>query len=554
MKLYKSLALYSFAALLIGATSCQKNFESRNTNPAGMENEQIPLGPRFVIPMQTVVFNVGNTDYEYQLIQNLNGDVFSGYMMSPTPYGGNINNLNYFMMIGWNGLAFEKGNSNIIKPIGIILNESWRINYVEYAQIAKIIRVAAMHKVTDIYGPIPYSKAGHGGIETPYDSQEDIYKAFFKDLKEASDSLDWFIREDPAYKLSPSRISEFDMVCGGNVALWLKYANTLRLRLAMRVAGVDPTLAKEQAEAAIKAPGGLLQAGDNNVALSHRTVTNPLYVMSDNYTDIRMGAPMESILKGYKDPRIELYFRPVAASEMKNKEGNTIKIEGEYHGIRNGIDIQDKTDYVNATSSIRLSHPTTESPMVWMVISESYFLRAEGALRGWEMGGSAESFYSQGVAADFAAKGISGELNDYLNGTSTAAPYTDLFNKVNSVPEGSKMLNDVTVKWDNSDSKERQLQRIITQKWIAMFPDGHEGWAEFRRTGYPKLFTVMINNSDGTIPTDRFVRRLPFPDSEIRTNKAEVDKAVANLLKGPDTGGTRVWWDIDAIVTGDNKL
>lgn len=556
MKSYKLFSVLLTVGIFIGLSSCMKDFEKINTSPTGMEDKDVPIAPRFLVPQHAVVFNVNNTNFEYQLVQNLNGDMFSGYMMAPTPYGGNKNNLNYFMMIGWNGATFEKGTANFIKPIAIILKESWRVNYSEYAQIAKIIKVAGMHQVTDVYGPIPYSEANKGGTSVPYDSQEEVYKSFFNELGEAIDSLNIFIKTDPAMGLSPSRISEFDRTCGGDVKLWLKFANTLRLRLAIRLAAVAPELAKEQAEAAASDPGGFVQMGDKRIQVTDNTFVNPLYVMSDEYTDCRMGAPAESMLKGYNDPRLEVYYRPVVNKDMKDKNGNKVTIEGQYFGIRNGIDIVDKNDYVDNSSSIRLSKFSSESPVVWMTIAESYFLRAEGALRGWNMGGgSAESFYKDGVIASFSENGLStGQANTYLDGTSTAAPYVDNFNSDNNVPAGSKLLNDVPVKWDNADTKERQLQRIITQKWLAMFPMGHEAWTEFRRTGYPKLFTVMINNSDGTISTEGFIRRLPFPDSEIRTNKQELDKAITNYLNGPDTGGTRLWWDVDAIVTGDNKL
>lgn len=115
-------------------------------------------------------------------------------------------------------------------------------------------------------------------------------------------------------------------------------------------------------------------------------------------------------------------------------------------------------------------------------------------------------------------------------------------NGKNDVPAGSPYLNNVTIAWNDADSFETNLQRIITQKWIAMFPDGQEAWTEYRRTGYPKLFPVINNNSGGTISTALGIRRLPFPSSELSNNAAEVKKAVS-LLSGPDNGGTRLWWD-----------
>ena len=93
------------------------------------------------------------------------------------------------------------------------------------------------------------------------------------------------------------------------------------------------------------------------------------------------------------------------------------------------------------------------------------------------------------------------------------------------------------------ETNEEQLEQIITQKWIAMFPDGQEAWSEFRRTGYPRIFPVVINNSGGDIDTNIQVRRINFVESERNTNTANVDIAVG-YLNGPDTGGTRLWWDV----------
>ena len=90
---------------------------------------------------------------------------------------------------------------------------------------------------------------------------------------------------------------------------------------------------------------------------------------------------------------------------------------------------------------------------------------------------------------------------------------------------------------------EEKLERIITQKWIAIYPDGQEAWSEFRRTAYPKVFPVMINNSGGTINTNKQVRRIPYPASEYRNNANNVNNAVSTLLGGADNGGTQLWWD-----------
>ena len=124
--------------------------------------------------------------------------------------------------------------------------------------------------------------------------------------------------------------------------------------------------------------------------------------------------------------------------------------------------------------------------------------------------------------------------------TSKPTDYVDPANSANNSPA----VETITIKWDGAATNEQQLERIITQKWIAMFPEGQEAWTEFRRTGYPKLFTVVNNNSNGTIDTQTQIRRLAYPQNEYTTNAAAVNAAVT-LLGGADNGGTRVWWDVN---------
>jgi hypothetical protein len=128
---------------------------------------------------------------------------------------------------------------------------------------------------------------------------------------------------------------------------------------------------------------------------------------------------------------------------------------------------------------------------------------------------------------------------------STPAPYVDpkaVTPGQNNVAAGSPWLSTITIKWNDADAFDKKLERIITQKWIAIYPEGQEAWSEFRRTGYPKLFPVVINNSGGKIATNTFVRRVNLPPDEYLTNPKGAERAAATL-GGPDNGGTRLWWD-----------
>jgi hypothetical protein len=233
---------------------------------------------------------------------------------------------------------------------------------------------------------------------------------------------------------------------------------------------------------------------------------------------------MECYLKGFNDPRLAAYF-------LVNKNG-------EYRGIRNGVAISSTSQYADASNF----NMTSTSPIRFMAASEIYFLKAEAALRGWSAGGTAQSLYEQGINTSFTQSSVTSST--YLtDATSTEAPYVDLSSDVNNVPAGSPYLSKITVKWNEADTYQHKLERIITQKWLGLWPDGEEAWAEFRRTNYPVLMPVVVNNSQGTISTTGFIRRLPFSANEYRDNKDEVTKALS-LLNGPDNGGTRLWWDL----------
>lgn len=539
-----------------GLVACTSDFESINTNPNGIKPEDVSLEARFSQPITSVYLNYQNRNYEYQLQQNLNADLYSGYMANPTPFGGNFNNSTYNMNEGWNETPFKAGELYVMKPISVILNSTKEL---DFTSIAKIIRVEAIHRVTDIYGPIPYSQTMQGGTSVPYDTQEMIYKAFLKELEESVNDLTTFVDAGSA---DAKRLSKFDIVCGADHKQWIRFANTLRLRLAMRIVKIEPELAKATAEAAVGHKYGVLNAGDKNVEVIDPTLQNPLNEINYAYGDIRVGASLVSMLKGYSDPRLSKYVRPVGwmvndkgvVQDILGKDGKATGNVGKYVGIRQGIIIPDKSNYVMfSTINMPSGNKNTDqtgnknsisNALPWMKVAESYFLRAEGALRGWNMGGTAKDFYEQGIKVSFDEYGISAtDYNKYIeNDKGVSEDYVDPYNPEYNIAG----LDKATVKWNESASNEEKLHKIINQKWLAMYPEGQEAWSEFRRTGYPKLFPVAVNysgNVNGGIADGEFVKRLRFPRNDNNSNAAEVEKARA-YLNGADNEGTRLWWDV----------
>lgn len=527
MKKYQFLWL---ALLLAVAGSCTGKFEDCNTNPSAatqemMERDNLLIGS-FVIQMQKSVFPVDPNSY--QRAQNLTGDIFGGYFAATNTWNGGRNNSTYAMFDEWNRVAFGVSFTGLM-PNWLQIKKKAEKTQPDAFALAQIIKIANMHRTTDIYGPLPYSDFGTGGLKTKYDSQESIYRSFFNELNVAIDALEDFLEKSPGAR----PLAKFDLIYGGDYVSWLRFANSLKLRLAMRIVYVDPAKAKQYAEEAVNSTYGVITGNAGNALLKDGNgvkITNPLEEIWNMYDDTRMSANMESFLTGYNDPRLPKYFNECTYNNYYTKGG--------YHGVRTGIMVVAQSRYTPAsTPNIYAS-----TPIQWMAAAEIYFLRAEGAMRGWNMGGTAGELYNEGIKASFEQHGAGDAANYTGNATAKPAEYKDPYNGGNRITATSPYLSNITVKWDNVATQEQMLERIITQKWIAMYPDGQEAWSEFRRTGYPKIFPVVTNHSDGVIDTQIQVRRAPFPQSEYEGNAEEVKKA-EQLLGGKDTGGTKLWWD-----------
>lgn len=523
----KVMTILKYVACAVGASfimsSCTDNYRDWNTDP-NKATEDMLVGlmriGAFFPSMEADVIPTSDVDAnEYQRAQNLVGDIHSGYMaaIGDWNYGNNATQYN-LTFDRWNDVAFKVAFTKVM-PAWKEVRDKGQEEYPEVFAVAQIIKVAAMHRITDIYGPLPYLKFGHGEITTPYDSQEVIYKSFFEDLDAAIKVLSDFTINFPSAK----PLKKYDMIYGGDFSKWIVFANSLKLRLAMRIVYADKISAQKYAEEAVR--DGVMQANTDNAVLQSAngiSVFNPIRVCWDNYDDVRMSASMESFLTGYGDNRLPKYFQE---SEI-----------GGYHGARLGNLIYNKSSY------LKLSSPAiyANTPVQWMCAAEMYFLRAEGAIRGWNMGGNAKDLYEQGIKTSFDQWGA--DLGGYLtNSTSKPAPFVAKAGS-GSVTATNSLLPTITIAWEEEAGFEMKLERIMTQKWLAMYPEGQEAWSEYRRTGYPKIFPVLTNRSSSSINTALQVRRLPFPSSEYDNNTEEVEKA-AGLLGGNDNGGTKLWWD-----------
>lgn len=505
------------AMVLMLSTGCKKNFEDYNTDGTGLPIEDVTLESIFQ-PLQSSIFR------NYQTAQNLSADAFSGYMMSPTPFRADYN-ANYALVDGWNANGFNDMYGYIMHPIRVIAQKQARTTHPDFWAVALIVKVEAMHRVTDKFGPIPYSKFGQSLTSAEYDSQEQVYNRFFLELDTAVNSLQTFVAANP----SATPFKNADLIFGGDYTKWIKFANSLRLRLAMRLSKVAPEVARLQGEKALANTGGLMSEPGDDAAIKVVNGTSDLYQITSDWGDNRLNASLTSYLTGFNDPRLPVYATP-ATDPL---------IDGQYVGIRIGANIPAKVDYEKYASLNTGSTFTRIKAQQLMCAAESWFLKAEAGLRGWAGAGDPKTNYEKGIDVSMQQWGVS--VGEYKSdNTSTQAAYQDPKNSANNSPA----LSTVKIMWNASGTNEQKLEQIITQKWLAVFPEGQEAWSEYRRTGYPKLFPVVNNLSGGTIDTQIQIRRLKFTVAEYTGNRPEVEKAI-QLLGGPDNGGTRLWWDVN---------
>jgi hypothetical protein len=237
---------------------------------------------------------------------------------------------------------------------------------------------------------------------------------------------------------------------------------------------------------------------------------------------------MVSYLKGYNDPRMMQYYSPADD-------------DGQYHGTRNGMNVTQVAAAVSLNGT-NLSNINTArwsdvtqatTPLNVMYAAESYFSLAEAALNGWNVGGTAQQFYEQGITTSMNQWGITDPtaIQNYIQSTSTPIPPNDYLN--------SPAVATIPVKFAADAATQRQ--QILTQKWLALFPDGIDAWAELRRTGYPVLYPV-VESDNPDVPANTMISRWPWEEDEYNTNANAVQAALP-LLGGPDKVSTHVWWN-----------
>ena len=513
-----------FLGLLIGLVtlfiSCTKNFDELNTPQNQLVVEKIDanlLGQAFAFAQYQTM---GVYNYSYLWHSVLYSDRFSQYSSNFHPA---FQSDEYLAAGAHIASIWSRFYSSVATQIDFVEKYSQEHDMPLENAVAKILKVEAYHRMTDHFGPIIYSQFGNGKTTVDYDSQKDIYTSFFKTL----DSAVAVLTGNPG----KNAFSINDQMYGGNVDKWRIFANSLRLRLAMRVVYADPVLAQQEAEKAVAA--GVMMSNSDNGKIT--CTINSLNGLSTTtyHEEWRMSASLYSVLAGYNDPRLAVYLAP--------------RWDGQgYRGLRNGLPLNQRDPNIVKTYSAIGNRwrplytglwgaAGDNEPVPVVTSAEVYFLRAEGALRGWDMGGAAADLYNNGIRMSVSnmTTATPTEIEDYISGTSLPVAINDSWN--------SPPMCNVPVAYQSGADFETRLEQIITQKWIALFPDGWEAWSERRRTGYPRGY-ALIESLNPDITKFQLMRRLQFSPNEQSDNAEGVKKAL-DLLGGPDRNDTRVWWD-----------
>lgn len=534
MKRTNNVYLLLLGSLTLFSLSCTKNFDQVNTD----KNSIATAGPStlpFLFSHAEDIATVNQANY--QVAQNLFADQYAQYFACEATYFGSdrlVINQN------WVGANFNPYYTDVLPQLQTIFTNTDSAS-AEHA-LAEVVWVLTFMKATDYWGPIPYFSAGTVSPSVAYDPQDKIYADFFHRLDGAIAIL--------KTHAGANAYGSYDLIYQGDVNKWLKFANTLRLRLALRVSKVDPTTAKTEAEASVAA--GVMTKSPDDDGFVERSSTggdiNGLSTMSD-WNEFRMSATMASVLKGYQDPRISQYFVPTA-----NSKDPTPGKFANYQGLRNGLAVSELTLAPNLAAANSHQGPRwsstsvtvggtvvglstyTSTPQHVIETAEAYFLRAEGALLGWNMGGTAQALYQAGITNSMAQWGITDPTTvaNYISSPNTPIPPGDFMN--------SPAVSNVPIAW--SPDPAVQIQQIMTQKWLALYPDGMEAWADWRRSHVMKLYPAA--HSDNALipdPSAKWLRRIPFLTSEHQNNAAGVATGVTALGGLPDNELTPLWWD-----------
>lgn len=477
-------ALYAAALLLVVTTSCNDDITSINTNPKAYQTGSVP-GETFFSNATRNLTDAVTYGFTFKLMAQQFAETT---YFSTTAYNLVDVGSGFWVSMYRDVLLDYKEAKTLIKAKPSLYPD---VDQNKLA-IIEIMEVYTYSLLVNTFGNVPYAGASGSGLKSEalnpdnlvpqYDDAAAIYDDLFARLDKAISQL----------KTGADSFGSADLIYKGNVASWLKFANSLKLRMAMTLADVNATKAKSIAEAA--ATAGVFKANSDNAALVYLSTTpntNPIWVglIQSSREDYVASNTMMDMLKTSNDPRITLYY-------TKDNAGG---YSGGIYGRSNAY-----ITYSKAGAAMT----ATTTPGVLLSYDEVAFYLAEAAARGYSVGGTAESFYNAGITASIL----------YWGGTAAAA---------------TTYLAEPTVAFATATGS-TPLQKIARQKYLALFNRGLEAWTEYRRFDYPTF-------NKPPIPQGDFPLRYTYPNSEQNANINNYAAAAAAI--GGDKLTTKVFWD-----------
>ncbi|MDN3588293.1 SusD/RagB family nutrient-binding outer membrane lipoprotein [Pedobacter aquatilis] len=474
----KKNILYSLLSITLLLASCAKELDEVNINPNATENAQ----PDYLLT--AAIKNT--TDAYWGTTNNMNSSLLFSQHWAKVQYTEEdrfIYSNSSFTSL-WSTLYAQSitGFNKIIE-IGNATNNP------NYRGVALTLRSWSFLLLTDAYGDIPYSQAGklNEYITPAYDKQKDVYFGLLDDLKAAKTVL------DPSGKAIAG-----DIIYSGNITRWKKLANSLRLRIALRIADKEPAKAKQVLDE-ISADGDLFISDNTDIAQLIYQISpqqNPVSAQFDTRDDYRISKTIVDKLFALNDPRLAIYASKTQTATPQ-----------EYVGLPNGLTNSEASNLGFArTSKPGAYFLAPQSPAVIFSYAELLFDRAEAAARG----------LTTENAADLFRQGVTASLKQFSVSDAAVATY----------------LAQTAVQYDASNYK----KTIGEQKWLALFGQGLEAWAERRRLDYPVLTASVNTVLNGQIPV-RFI----YPGTEQSLNGQSYRNAVAS--QGADLLTTKLWFD-----------
>lgn len=432
----------------------------------------------------------------------------------------------------------------------------------EFKAINLLYYCVAAQERADLSGPYTYLEDKMNSEEpTEYNDLKTIYYGVKENLDTVVACLKYYEENrSPEYKREIQKI--MSRYCATSRALmtgdmtmdsYIRLANSLKLRMAMHIVKVEPETAKQWAEEAVAS--GVIETEDQQHGLYPMITgfTHPLVDICNSWSDLRLCASFESLLKSLNHPYTTYLFannsQPIVNATTKEE----LPAHSRLVGLRAGRLMPDGQNYplnpLAAYSSI-ISGTMSQAPCYFVKLAEVNFLRAEGALRGWNMAGTAQHFYEEGIKYAYLDDPLMAPGGAYQQALPAymeleeALPYVQV--EASGDGEDWPSVTKIGVKWNDGDSQETKLEKIITQKYIALFPLSTEAWTEMRRTGYPKVFPVLnTDDGDGSIAQGEMIRRIPWNASDPIVQQL-IEASGLATLGGEDLQGTRLWWDVDA--------